>query len=129
MVDESKTPVSPQLATDQRADKPDFLTQTRFDEFDLLSGLFKDYGRRFDDLVTLQQEIGLDRNSGHYDLLRKAAHELEAGLSELGNDRMLVQLLQLRRNEKDLMLRLDSQYAEAFELNLAGLQSQLASDL
>jgi ATP-dependent RNA helicase RhlB len=35
LADESKTPGSAHFETGQRADKPDFLTQTRFDEFDL----------------------------------------------------------------------------------------------
>ena len=35
MADESITPGSAHLTTDRRAEKPDFLTQTRFDEFDL----------------------------------------------------------------------------------------------
>jgi ATP-dependent RNA helicase RhlB len=35
LVDESKAPDSAHFATGQRADKPDFLTQIRFDEFDL----------------------------------------------------------------------------------------------
>jgi ATP-dependent RNA helicase RhlB len=35
LVDEKIAPGLPQFSADQRADKPDFLTQTRFDEFDL----------------------------------------------------------------------------------------------
>ncbi|WP_240652739.1 methyl-accepting chemotaxis protein [Rheinheimera riviphila] len=71
------------------------------------------YQQQFDQAVSLWQQVGLDPQSGLYGGLRKAAHELEQQFKQVQNDAMMVSLLQLRRAEKDFMLRLDLKYLDA----------------
>jgi len=83
------------------------------------------YQREFDRAVSLWQQVGLDHQSGLYGGLRKAAHELEQQFKQVQNDRMLVSLLQLRRAEKDFMLRLDLKYLDTFLAEFSRFQGML----
>jgi methyl-accepting chemotaxis protein len=83
------------------------------------------YQQQFDQAVTLWQEVGLDPQSGLYGALRKAAHELEQQFKQVQNDAMMVSLLQLRRAEKDFMLRLDLKYLDAFQAEFSKFQGML----
>ena len=65
------------------------------------------YQQRFEELVAKANAVGLDHQSGYYGALRKAAHELENQFKQVQNDKAMVSLLQLRRAEKDFMLRSD----------------------
>ena len=82
-----------------------------------LSQLINDYEEIFNQIVTLQLEIGLDSESGLYGTLRSTVHEIEALSEEAGQHEILVHLLMLRRNEKDFMLRRDMKYLTKFEQN------------
>ena len=75
-----------------------------------ITGLMKDYERHFLALVDALQEMGLDHNSGLQGAFRNAVHELEkmAGQHKVG--RLYLNLLQIRRGEKDLGLRREEQY-------------------
>jgi methyl-accepting chemotaxis protein len=83
------------------------------------------YQQQFDRAVSLWQEVGLDPQSGLYGDLRKAAHALEQQFKQVQNDTMLVSLLQLRRAEKDFMLRLDLKYLDSFQTEFSRFQSML----
>ncbi len=74
---------------------------------------FADYRDTFGRLVALQQAIGLDETGGHQGRFHAAAHQLEQRLAAHGQDSLSLKLLQLRRYEKDFMLRHELQY-EAF---------------
>ncbi|WP_341502264.1 methyl-accepting chemotaxis protein [Gallaecimonas sp. GXIMD4217] len=80
------------------------------------------YGNTFNALVAKYQQLGLDPKSGLYGSLRSAVHGAEEEVKALGRDDLLAGILQLRRNEKDLMLRLDLKYVQKFEDNFAKLQ-------
>jgi len=54
--------------------------------------------------------IGLTENDGLQDTMRKAARELEADVVKAGLSELTVSVLQLRRNEKDFILREREQY-------------------
>jgi methyl-accepting chemotaxis protein len=69
--------------------------------------------------------VGLDPKSGLYGSLREAAHALEQQFKQVQNDTMLVSLLQLRRAEKDFMLRLDLKYLDSFQAEFARFQGML----
>ncbi|MGL6150883.1 MAG: chemotaxis protein, partial [Aeromonas sobria] len=73
------------------------------------------YGKAFNDLVAQQQKIGLGPEDGLYGKLRAAVHEVENGLKQLDQQGLLITMLQLRRAEKDFMLRSDIQYLDRFE--------------
>lgn len=101
-------------------------------EIDEIKSVFSDYSRYFNQLVSAQQVIGLHPKDGLYGELRQRVHEVE---TLIGKDdfELLSGMLQLRRNEKDFMLRLDEKYVTRLTNNtdkLIGLtqQSQLATE-
>ncbi|XAG69224.1 methyl-accepting chemotaxis protein [bacterium 19CA06SA08-2] len=85
------------------------------------------YGKAFNDLVTQQQTIGLGPEDGLYGRLRAAVHQVEEGLKQLDQQGLLVTMLQLRRAEKDFMLRSDIQYLERFQTLHKSFQDNLAA--
>ncbi|MGL5464073.1 MAG: methyl-accepting chemotaxis protein, partial [Aeromonas veronii] len=85
------------------------------------------YGKAFNDLVAQQQKIGLGPEEGLYGKLRAAVHEVENGLKQLDQQGLLITMLQLRRAEKDFMLRSDIQYLERFETLHKSFQDSLAA--
>lgn len=67
------------------------------------------YKSLFTELVEKQKHIGLTPKDGLYGELRTAVHDAEELIGS--NDfKLLSDMLQLRRNEKDFMLRLDEKY-------------------
>ena len=78
-----------------------------------------DYHRAFTRLVELQREIGLGPKDGLYGGLRSAVHSVESLLEQQSDYRLLSSMLQLRRNEKDFMLRLDLKYLDTFRDNIS----------
>ncbi len=86
------------------------------------------YQQRFTELVAKANIVGLDHQSGFYGALRKAAHELETQFKQVQNDKAMISLLQLRRAEKDFMLRSDEKYVTTFEQEMTTFKSLLSSD-
>lgn len=84
------------------------------------------YERVFVDIVSLQQKIGLHPKDGLYGTLRSAVHDVESLIEQYNEAEMLVTMLQLRRNEKDFMLRRDLSYVDKFSTNLDKLKQQVA---
>lgn len=76
------------------------------------------YADQFISLSELQQKIGLNATSGLYGNLRKAVHNAESLLMKHSNFELQTQILMLRRNENDFMLRRQSKYIEKFEQQL-----------
>ena len=72
------------------------------------------YDRHFQRLVEQQRVIGFHAKDGLYGELRNAAHAIEDMIKKQ-NPLLLVDLLQLRRDEKDFMLRADVKYIDKFE--------------
>ncbi|MBP0603644.1 methyl-accepting chemotaxis protein [Aeromonas sanarellii] len=93
-----------------------------------LTGLdrqFGAYGKAFNELVAQQQKIGLGPEDGLYGRLRAAVHKVEEALKAQDQQTLLIIMLQLRRAEKDFMLRSDIQYLERFQTLHAALQQGL----
>ena len=80
--------------------------------FDELTTRFTQYQSQFYDLVNLQSKIGLDENSGFQGNFRQATHRLEDELKRLNQSNLQVLLLQMRRSEKDFLLRKRMEYVE-----------------
>lgn len=78
------------------------------------SALTEQYLQSFNQLVAQQQVIGLDEDSGLMGALRQSARQLEQQFSTMNHDDWLVTILQLRRDEKDFLLRRDSRYIDSF---------------
>ncbi|MGX5836829.1 methyl-accepting chemotaxis protein [Aeromonas piscicola] len=85
------------------------------------------YGKAFNDLVAQQQTIGLGPEDGLYGRLRAAVHQVEEGLKQLDQQGLIITMLQLRRAEKDFMLRSDIQYLERFQTLHKSFQESLAA--
>ena len=85
-------------------------------EIKQLTNVLVDYNKYFKSLVEAQQHIGLNPKDGLYGELRSAVQEVE---KLLGNQefKLLSNMLQLRRNEKDFMLRLDEKYLTRWQDN------------
>jgi methyl-accepting chemotaxis protein len=98
-------------------------------EIPQLVAVLEEYNIYFQALVKSQQRIGLNPKDGLYGKLRTAVHDVEV-LLEGANDKLLADMLQLRRNEKDFMLRLDAKYATRWEENANKFLTNVnASDL
>lgn len=75
-----------------------------------ISNHAKKYSDMFKKIVQLCEANGLDHKSGRQGKFRANVHDLEDALNEKNNKDLLVKLLQLRRAEKDYMLREDKKY-------------------
>ncbi|OXS01861.1 methyl-accepting chemotaxis protein [Shewanella algae] len=87
------------------------------------------YRQLFAGVVKLQQEIGLDPKSGLYGELRSAVHNVESLVAEHNVPELMVLMLQLRRNEKDFMLRRDFSYLNKFDSNIERFNEALSASL
>lgn len=85
------------------------------------------YRDDFNNVEALQREIGLHPKDALYGALRSAVHEVETLLKERQNFEMLALMLQLRRAEKDFMLRLDVKYLGKFDTHFSTLKNKVQS--
>ncbi|MCU7993684.1 methyl-accepting chemotaxis protein [Shewanella glacialipiscicola] len=83
------------------------------------------YQTAFSEVVQLQQEIGLTPKTGLYGTLRAAVHNVETLLKQYNQLELEVAMLQLRRNEKDFMLRRELSYVETFDTNIGKFNDKL----
>lgn len=83
------------------------------------------YQAAFSEVVQLQQEIGLTPKTGLYGTLRTAVHNVETLLKEFDQPALEAAMLQLRRNEKDFMLRRELSYVETFDTNIGKFNDKL----
>ncbi|WP_394388595.1 methyl-accepting chemotaxis protein [Shewanella woodyi] len=79
----------------------------------------------FQSVVALQQEIGLTPKTGLYGGLREAVRNVETIVKEYKQADLMVIMLQLRRNEKDFMLRRSMGYVDKFNNNIQLFESEL----
>lgn len=93
-------------------------------EFLTMRNVLIQYDNSYKKLVKLQQRIGLHPKDGLYGELRNAVKNIE---ELIGKDDFLIlsEMLQLRRNEKDFMLRLDDKYVDRHQANSAILASSV----
>lgn len=86
------------------------------------------YRQTFNQLVSAQQRLGLTPDAGITGELRQTVQQLEDRFEQLNRDDLMVLVLQLRRAEKDFLLRKDMAYSERFAGTFAQLSQQLATD-
>lgn len=89
-------------------------------EFGKLTSVLSNYQQHFNAIVLEQKTIGLHPKDGLYGDLRIAVHDVEEIIGQQ-NYLLLSGMLQLRRDEKDFMLRLDKKYITRFEENMTKL--------
>lgn len=87
------------------------------EETDLLASIIQQYQTHFKSVVETQTRIGLTPKAGLYGKLRDAVHDVETRIGEK-DFKLLSLILQLRRNEKDFMLRSDIKYQNTFNDNI-----------
>lgn len=90
-----------------------------------LTEYFKQYQDHFIAVVNASKELGLTPQTGLQGKLRGAVHDIEDELSALNQDALLVIMLQLRRHEKDFMLRNNPKYIKAFNQRLDQLEKSV----
>ena len=92
--------------------------------------LIQAYLQRFQAIVEAWRIKGLDHNSGLQGAFRDRVHELELRAGNFKADRLYLQLLQIRRAEKDLGLRREAQYKDKARGLIEGFNSLIeASEL
>lgn len=85
------------------------------------------YSVAFGDLAKYQITIGLNHNSGLYGALRQSIRSVEEVIKD--QPLLMLDILMLRRHEKDFMLRRDSNYIDKFMNTFGAMKSRLPSDL
>ena len=87
--------------------------------------LIDTYRRRFEAIAVAWRKKGLDHNSGLQGAFRDAVHKLEDRAGEFKVSKLYLQLLQIRRREKDLGLRREEAYRNQVISLLAGLRQDV----
>ncbi len=87
------------------------------------------YSEKFKNVVALNQQIGLTPKSGLYGTLRGAVHQVESLVKQYDEPQLMVQMLQLRRAEKDFMLRRSDSYIAKFDAGMNQFNSVLSQSL
>ncbi len=82
---------------------------------DQVSAGLQRYRKQFDSVVALWRKVGLNEESGLQGSLRRSVHEVEKRTTELHQLQLAVDMLMLRRHEKDFLLRLRPTYVEQFD--------------
>ena len=84
------------------------------------------YAETFKQVVNNWQVMGLDHESGLQGEFRRATHEVEESMKELDAE-FTVALLQIRRSEKDYLLRRIEKYIKKNQDQVAGLINSINS--
>lgn len=84
------------------------------------------YRSGFLDLAAQRRALGYDENAGMEGALRQAVRAVEARLDAFDQPRLAVLMLQMRRHEKDFMLRGDPAFADLMAQRLAEFTPALA---
>ena len=87
--------------------KPELVRQ-----IEVMSASLKQYQSQFATVVEQKRKLGLDEKSGLEGQLRNSVHAIESNIEKLNEQGLLVNMLMMRRHEKDFMLRRDRKYGE-----------------
>jgi methyl-accepting chemotaxis protein len=104
-------------------------------EIDTLLTITKNYKDIFAKLVATQKEIGLDHKSGLYGSLRESVHVAQDLAKKANFPEALALTYELRKHEKDFMLRYDKKYIDKFDksynklINLINSKNDIYSDV
>jgi methyl-accepting chemotaxis protein len=89
--------------------------------------LIQTYQQRFQAIAEAWRVKGLDHDSGLQGAFRNSIHQLEAQAGNFKVGRLYLELLQIRRAEKDLGLRREVQYQEKARQLIQGFRDLVAS--
>lgn len=85
------------------------------------------YNKNFKRVEILKEGIGFTPTSGLYGSLRRAVHEVESEVSQYDMPNLMVAMLQLRRAEKDFMLRRNPKYVVKFDTGMNAFKHVLSA--
>ncbi|ARU59469.1 methyl-accepting chemotaxis protein signaling domain [Oleiphilus messinensis] len=94
---------------------------------DSMQNAFNNYKASFHKFVETHKQLGLHKTDGLYGALRAAVHRAEQEILSLEDSTLRAQMLQLRRNEKDFMLRDDPKYLVKFQNNIEKFRALLSA--
>ena len=94
-----------------------------------LDTIIHDYEAIFFKLIAKQKEIGLHPEDGLYGSLRASVHKVQTYAKTSKNHQLLAQVYDLRKQEKDFMLRRDMKYKEKFESKISTLLATSSGDI
>ncbi len=103
------------------------VSQERKDMANKVIPLTGDYDKQFLEVVQLYKTNGLDENSGLQGELRDAANAVGYDINKQNDNLLLADMLTLRGNEKDYLLRGDLSYQVQLHDNAKKLQDDLAA--
>ncbi|WP_372738932.1 methyl-accepting chemotaxis protein [Neptunomonas sp.] len=99
--------------------------ETSSDSMQQLLEILKSYHQSFHELARMKIKIGLSEEEGLRGSLRSSVKSAEKIVRDINDFELLSWLLQLRRNEKDFLLRADLKYVDKFDANYQILMSIL----
>ena len=82
---------------------------------------------KFTEIVSIQQEIGLNKYEGAYRLLESNVHAIENIVKKKSPEQQ-VELLMLRRHEKDFLLRRDLKYVKKWDTAFKKFKNAITDD-
>ena len=91
-----------------------------------LSQALAGYNEKYMTLVAMYQKIGLNPKDGLYGSLRQAVHDAESAIKAENSDKLMKDMLMLRRREKDFMLRYDLKYLTKFDKDFAVITQHIS---
>ncbi len=83
--------------------------------------IINQYKDLFIQLTNEQKLLGLNHNDALYGKLRESVHKIQKLAKESKNDTFLASVYNLRKHEKDFMLRRDLKYVDKFKVVIDGL--------
>ncbi|GGK50199.1 methyl-accepting chemotaxis protein [Salinarimonas ramus] len=107
-IDETKDALMAALATAEGAE-----AATQSSNLAVIRQALAEYEPHFASVVAQRRDLGFDEEMGRQGELRGVAHEAEALLRRIGDERLTSLMLMLRIEEKDFISRRDVAYAEA----------------
>ncbi|NQY87406.1 MAG: methyl-accepting chemotaxis protein [Colwellia sp.] len=89
----------------------------------------QEYKVGFTQIVDIHQLIGLNHDQGLRGSLRSSVREAEEKLKQSNSLQLIADMLMLRRNEKDFMLRKDNKYIDKFKENFTIFKQHLTDSV
>jgi methyl-accepting chemotaxis protein len=106
------------------------INQTVVENDEKIHKLLDAYGKQFDRLFQASKARGLNENDGIQLEFRNAAHALEAAFKQANRDELTALYMEMRKHEKDYMLRDDTKYVDRDKAVAATVKDRLlATDL
>ncbi len=93
----------------------------RVKEFEVI---ITEYQNKFQQFVTKQESIGLNEKVGLYGSLRASVHKVQQSAKASNNYELLAAVYDLRKQEKDFMLRRNTKYVDKFNSKINKLSSK-----